>query len=129
MNNIEIYKNQLKKIKEIELNYNIEENYNKLMEFISEFESITGNYELEETSIYQEIIDFEYLEEMTKKELEEGGLARLYYFLPDEFNPFCDSIFRIDGYGNAQNIETDDLILCKDEMIEKIENIIEEMEG
>ena len=63
---------------------------------------------------------------MAKNELEKGGLIRLYYFMGDcNFN---NEIFRVNAYGNLEDISIDDLKYLKDEILEKINDMIKEEE-
>lgn len=125
--NIEIYEEQLEKLKNIEMTHDNETNYTNLYNFITDFEEVTEICDLEETDFYNNVITFDTLEEMAKRELETGGLERLYYFLPKEYNPYLDNIFYINVYGNVENITSELMGTFKEELIEYIEDIIKEL--
>lgn len=100
----------------------------KKIEELKELREKIGNYsidyenalwklqELDESGEYtSDFITYEEAEEIAKKELENGGLMRLYCFV-DGVDLSAD-IFKIDGYGNLQNCYKDDLIYAVDDMI------------
>jgi hypothetical protein len=57
---------------------------------------------------------------MAKHELEEGGLARLYYFLWN-VNFATETVYRIDWYWNLDEVKQDDLQCYIDEFKDYIE--------
>ena len=77
--------------------------------------------------MFEDIIDYEIAEEQAKYELENGGLIRLYYFLGNA--NLNNDIFRIDGYGNLQDIELSDLDYLKEEILNIIEEKLNELKG
>lgn len=102
--------------KEIEEHYFTNETIEELLNIRDELE----NY----NTTLENIVDIEILEEMAKNELNKYGLERLYYFLPSDINgnPYAyDNFFIIDGYGNAQTLEKNDLLIAIDELIEGVE--------
>lgn len=112
------------KIEEIDVTYNYNQTYTDLLNACIEFQNDTQCWEFEE--LFDNIIDYEIAEEIAKNELEKGGLLRLYYFMGDcNFN---NEIFRVNGYGNLEDISIDDLKYIKDEILEKIEELINEEE-
>lgn len=112
------------KIEEIDVTYNYNQTYIDLLNACIEFQNETQCWEFEE--LFNDIIDYEMAEEMAKNKLKEGGLIRLYYFM-GACN-FYNDIFRINGYGNLEDISIDDLKYLKDEILEKIEELISEEE-
>ena len=54
--NIEIYEEQLEKLKNIEMTHDNEENYNNLYNFVVDYEEETGNCDLTNTDFYNNII-------------------------------------------------------------------------
>lgn len=76
------------------------------------------DYSLED--LFYDYIDEERAEEMAKQELENGWLARLYYFLGD-VNPNTCEVYRLNGYGNLEEARYSDI----ENIIEEIENRIE----
>lgn len=110
------------KIEEIDVTYNYNKTYTDLLNTCIEFQNETQCWEFEE--LFNDFLDYEIAEEIAKNELERGGLIRLYYFMGDcNFN---NEIFKIDGYGNLQDVSIDDLKYLKDEILEKIEELINE---
>ena len=105
-------------------NWNYEEYYTEMRNATIDYMNDTQTWDFEE--MFEDVIDYEIAEEQAKYELEQGGLVRLYYFLGDAN---CNNdIFRIDGYGNLQDITKDDLDYIKEEIIDKIDEMLEECE-
>lgn len=66
---------------------------------------------------YADFIDEDMLDDMTLREAESGGFQRVKCFLEDaDIN--CPYGWRIDGYGNATNVEFSDIIMYLEEIIE-----------
>lgn len=106
-------------------------NYKKI-EKLKELKKEINNYSIDyEDALYQlrdlddegyyseDFIAYDEAEELTKKQLEDGGLARLNCFI-DGVDLTAD-IFKLDGYGNLENCYKNDLIDAIDEMIENEE--------
>ena len=106
------------KVADIEVNYDYDKTYSDLYNVAYEYMEEYNDYDLE--YLFEEYIDYDLAEEMAKHELEEGGLARLYYFLGDAN---CNNdLFRVDGYGNLSDIGKDDLDYLKEEILSNIED-------
>lgn len=56
-------------------------------------------------------------EERAKRQLEDGWLARLYYFMWD-VNWNTANLIHLDGYGNCEEVTSDDLIDIIDDVID-----------
>ncbi len=112
-----------KNIEDIEITYDYDETYTNLRNTTIDYMNESQDWDFDR--LFEDIVDEEIVEEMAKHELEEGGLARLYYFMGD-VNPNCESIFRIDGYGNLASIDKDDLSYIKDEILEEIDRKLED---
>ena len=56
---------------------------------------------------YSEFMSEDMLDEMTKREAESGAV-RVMYFLADA-QPYAPYGYMLDGYGNARNVELDDI--------------------
>lgn len=109
-------KELIKKIEEIEITYDYEESYNNLYNTCVDYMNDSQDFSLE--YLFEEIVSYDYVEEMAKSELEHGGLVRLYYFLG---NANCNNyIFRINGYGNLEDITKDDLDNLKQEILDEL---------
>lgn len=103
-------------IEEIEISYNYEKTYTELRNTVIDYMNETQDWDLD--YLFDEFIDYEIAEEIAKKELENGGLIRLYYFLGDA--NLNNPIFKIDGYGNLTDIDKDDLSYLKNDIIDNI---------
>lgn len=120
---------ELKKLKErvesIEITYNYEEVYCDLKNAVIDYMNDTQDWDFE--TIGEDIIDYDSAEEQTKYELENGGLARLYYFLGNV--NLNNNLFRVNGYGNLEDIDISDLQYMKEEILDMIDYKMEESEG
>ena len=117
---------ELKELKErvenIKITYDYEETYCNLKNAVIDYMNNTQDWDFEE--IGENIIDYELAEEQAKYELEQGGLIRLYYFLGDA--NLNNNLFKIDGYGNLQDLEKTDLEYMKEEILDLINNKLSE---
>lgn len=120
---------KLKELKErienVEINYNYEESYTNLYNTVIDYMNDIQDFDLE--YLFEDFIDYETAEEIAKNELNNGGLLRLNYYLGD--TNLNDEIFKLDGYGNLENITIDDLNNLKDEIIENINDKLGESEA
>lgn len=120
----ELLKEFKQKIENIEITYNYDEVYSNLYNACIDYMNETQNWDFE--YLFNEIISYDMAEERARYELDKGGLVRLYYFLG---NANCNNdIFKIDGYGNLQDIHKEDLEDLKQEIIEKIEELESEVQ-
>ena len=110
------------RIEEVEIDYDYEKSYHELYNIAIDYMNETQDWSLED--YFNEIIDYELAEEIAKREIEQGGLIRLYYFLGDA--NLNNELFRIDGYGNLEDLEKSDLDYLKETLLEEIENKINE---
>jgi len=108
----------IEKIKNIEITYDYEESYNDLYNTCIDYMNETQDFSIE--YLFNEIVSYDYVEEMAKYELENGGLVRLYYFLGNA--NFNNDIFKINGYGNVEDVYKEDLEYLKSEILEILEN-------
>ena len=111
-----------KEIENIEITYNYEEVYRNLYNTCIDYMNDTQTWDFEE--IFENIIDYETAELYAKDQLENGGLIRLYYFLGSA--NLNNDIFRVDGYGNLEDITKEDLDGLKEEILDKIEEMKKE---
>lgn len=112
------------RIENIKINYNYEESYTNLYNTVIDYMNDTQDFDLE--YLFESFIDYETAEEIARNELNNGGLVRLRYYLGDV--NLNDEIFKLDGYGNLENITIDDLNNLKDEILENINNKLAESE-
>lgn len=111
------------KIENIEISYDYEEVYTELKNTVIDYMNDTQDWDFD--SIGEDIIDYEFAEMQAKNELENGGLIRLYYFLGDA--NLNNELFRINGYGNLEDIDIDDLNNMKEEILDLINDKLEEV--
>lgn len=108
---------ELKELKErvenIEVTYDYEESYCNLKNAVIDYMNETQDFDFD--YIGENIIDYELAEEQVKHELEQGGLIRLYYFLGDA--NLNNNLFKVNGYGNLEDIEKADLENMKEEIL------------
>lgn len=110
------------KIEEIEITYDYEDTYNNLYNTVIDYENDTQDWDFD--YLFEEYVSYDLAEDIAKNELESGGLVRLYYFLGDA--NLNNDMFRINGYGNLEDIDKDDLEYLKDEILNIINNKLEE---
>ena len=109
-------------IEGIAIGYDYEAVYGELYNTMDEYWCETQHWFGED--LFANFVDYDYAEELAKYELEEGGLARLYYFMGD-VNFVCCNLLKINAYGNLEEVDIDDLNLLKDELIAEIDEEIE----
>lgn len=109
----------LKNIKGVKITYDFEETYNKLYNYVIDYMNDTQDFELDE--LFSEYVDYYTAEEYAKNQLEQGGFARLQCCI-ENINFYNDNIFRINAYGNIEDITKKDLECLKDEIIERLED-------
>lgn len=112
------------RIENIKIDYDYEESYTNLYNTVIDYMNDTQDFDLE--YLFENFIDYETAEEIAKNELQNGGLVRLRYYLGDV--NLNDEIFKLDGYGNLENITIEDLNNLKDEILENINNKLAESE-
>lgn len=119
---------ELKELKErvenIEITYDYEETYCNLKNAIIDYMNDTQDWDFD--YIGEDIIDYELAEEQAKHELEQGGLIRLYYFLGDA--NLNNNLFKVNGYGNLEDIEKADLENMKEEILYFVNDKLAESE-
>lgn len=101
------------KINDIKITYDYEGTYSNLYNAVIDYENETQDWDID--YLFQDIVTYDVAEDIARNELEKGGLVRLYYFLGDAN---CNNdIFKIDGYGNLQDIDKDDLEMLKNDIL------------
>ena len=111
-------KKKLKKeIEKIEITYDYAETYRDLYNTCIDFMNDTQDWSLE--YLFEDFYDYEIVEEIAKHELETGGLIRLYYFMGDA--DLTADLYKIDGYGNLENVYKEDLENLKEEILKSLE--------
>jgi hypothetical protein len=103
-------------IEKIEITYDYDKVYSDLYNIIVDYMNETQDWQFE--YLFEDIIDYEIAEEIAKRELDNGGLLRLYYFLGDA--NLNNSYFKIDGYGNLTDVEKSDFEYIKETILEEL---------
>ena len=112
-------KEQLKEyVENYSLTYDYEEDYCNLYNACIDYMNDTQDWCLEE--VFNDYITYDTAEEIAKRELEKGGLIRLYYFLGNA--NLENDMFRIDGYGNLTDFTSNDLETIIDEILARLED-------
>ena len=114
-------KNKIEEIK-ITYDYDYEEIYSNLYNTCIDYMNETQDFDLD--YLFEEFINYEEVEERAKYELENNGLMRLQYFLGDT-TFYMQNLFRINAYGNLENVTRKDLEILKEELIDNIDNKLE----
>jgi hypothetical protein len=110
-----------KEIEKIEITYDYDASYTNLLNTTIDYMNDSQDFELE--SLFEDFIDYEIAEDRAKYELEQGGLIRLYYYLNNA--NLNNNIFKINGYGNLEDININDLKNLKEEILDNINNQLE----
>lgn len=110
------------KIEKIEITNNYDECYGELYNACIDYMNETQNFDLD--YLFEEFVDYETAEERAKYELE-NGLERLYYFLGDT-KISNNILFRINVYGNLENISKEDLEMLKEDILDNIDQKMQE---
>ena len=113
------------RVENIEITYDYEETYCNLKNAVIDYMNDTKDWDFD--TIDEDIIDYELAKEQAKYKLEQGGLIRLYYFLGDA--NLNNNLFRVDGYGNLEDIDISDLENMKEEIIYLINDKLAENRG
>ena len=111
------------KIENIEVGYDYEETYTNLKNTVIDYMNDTQDWDFD--YIGEDIIDYELAEDKAKYELENGGLVRLYYFMGNA--NMNNELFKLNGYGNLEDINIDDLNNMKEEILDLINDKLEEV--
>lgn len=107
----------IKKIKEVEITYDYDETYCNLYNTCIDYMNDTQDWDLE--YLFEDYYTYDIVEDIAKNELEKGGLIRLHYFLGDA--NLNNDLFKINGYGNLEDVYYDDLVDLKNEILERLE--------
>lgn len=96
--------------------WDYDEYYTTMLNATIDYQNNTQEWDFE--YLFEDIVDYDIAEELAKRELEDSGLVRLYYFIGDAN---CNNdIFKINGYGNLEDINKDDLDYIRDEILDII---------
>lgn len=110
------------KIENIEIDYDYDATYRNLYNACIDYMNDSQEWDFE--YIFEDFIDYDTAEEIAKQELENGGLIRVYYMLGDA--NLNNELFKINGYGNLEDIDIDDLRYIKEEILDVINDKLKE---
>lgn len=113
------------KIENFNISYDYEQNYCDLYNAVVDYENETQNF-IGLSDAFNDFVNYDLAEEIARNELDNGGLVRLYYFLGDA--NLNNNIFKINGYGNLEDIDIDDFNYLKEELLDIINDNLEEEE-
>lgn len=123
-NSNELKKETIKKLEEIKnnLSYNNEENYTKMINTMIDYDNeAQDNLYLYDTT--QELVNFvddEILSYLIKENSD--SVSRLRCFINDTND---DNIYKLNGYGNLENVDINDFEFCIDEAITTLKESLE----
>lgn len=110
--------NLIKQINNIEITYDYEGTYSNLYQVTMDYMNKTQDFSLE--YLFEDFIDYDCAEEIGKSELEKGGLIRMYCYLGNA--NLNSDLFKLNGYGNLENVTKEDLEYLKEQILEVLNN-------
>lgn len=121
---MEELKKLLETIENTEITNNFEDIYYDLYNACREFQENTDLYEFDK--FFEDIFTFDTIENMVECEFMKGGLSQLKYFLADS-KLDENGLFRVNTYGKLVDITRDELEEFKQDIIDRIKEIEEEL--
>ncbi len=106
-----------KKIEEIEITYDYEETYTNLINTVIDYMNETQDFSLD--YLFEDFMDEYSLEELVKYKVENEGIWSVRNLLSETTNN--GTMFKIDAYGYAHDIDKEDLELLKEEILDNLE--------
>lgn len=100
------------------LTYDLEEDYINIYNYCIDYMNDTQDFDIE--YLFNDFVTYDTAEEIAKSEIDNGGLIRLYYFLGNA--NLNNNLFRIDGYGNLEDVCSDDIRNLIDEILETLKD-------
>ena len=116
------------KIEDIEVSWDYETTYNNLYNACIDYQNETQDFDVDLETPFEDIFNYEVIEDIAKQELERGGLVRLYYFMGN-VNFDTQDIIRINAYGNCEEIHKDDLEILKENILDNIRYAMDKNQG
>ena len=113
-------------IENIKIGYDYESEYAELYNTMNDYWCESQEFIGED--LFDEYIDIDIAEEIAQHELESGGLLRLWHFMGD-VNFATTELFRINGYGNLEELDKDDLEYLQDALLGEIDALYEAVTG
>jgi hypothetical protein len=102
-----------------------DENYSDMINAMIDYDNEAQDdlYLYDRTQELVEFMDDELLEQYVQEQLASYGVERVRCLLN---NTIGSSIYKLDAYGNLENVTDDDFICCIDNAIETLKNSLEE---
>lgn len=124
MDLIEKAKKYIEDLEELKdnLSYDYEENYNKILEIANNFDNDFEDIYLTDIFYNSDFITEDDATDRLEQELKDYGLDRARCFINDTTE---DTIYKLDGYGNLENVCTSDFENVIDDMIDEIKYNLE----
>lgn len=126
--NKELKEETIKKLEELKnnLSYDYEENYCNMINIMIDYDNEAQDdlYLHDMCRELVDIVDEELLQYYLEYQFKTFGVERLFYIT--QCLEHADTIYKVNGYGNLENVDNDDFIYCIDEAINQLK---ESMEG
>lgn len=107
-------------VENVNITYNFEETFNSLYNAVDGYGKTNDNI----LQLFWPFYDSGEIEKIMARELEYGGLERIYYFIGDA--TLTNKLFVINGYGNLEDVTIGDLEQLKEDILEIINDNLEE---
>jgi len=125
MNLEKLRKEAIKALKDVkeELNWDMEENYCNMINIMIDYDNQAQDdlYLYDTTRERVEFIDEELLDYLIRDC--DNDLGRLRCFIGDTYSA---NIYKLDGYGNLENVNKEDFEYCIDEAINDLQEVLNE---
>lgn len=117
-----LIKETIKKLEELKdnLNFDNEKNYCDMVNIMIDYDNKAQDdlYLYDTVRETVEFIDEETLPYYIESQLKEFGINRIIYMVG--MVEYIDSIYKVNAYGNLENVDNSDFIYCIDETIERL---------
>lgn len=108
------------------LSYDNEENYCNMVNIMIDYDNEAQDdlYLYDNARETVDFVDDELLGYYVDYQLKTFGHERLFYMT--RCLEYSDSIYKVNAYGNLENVDKDDFIYCIDEALEKLKESLKE---
>lgn len=113
-----------KRVEETDITYDLEDTYCTLLNLTIDYQNETQDWTFED--IFEDYIDDEMLQYAVESNLKKYGIWAVKNLL-DDINDEI-GIYKIDAYGYGSDITSDDLENIKEEILDRINEKLEEVE-
>ena len=114
-----------KKMKD-NLSYNYDENYTKLINTAVDYDNETNHY-LYLYDTIRDTVDFVEYESLSYHIGKcDNDISRLRFFIGDTRGA---DLYKLNGYGNLENVDNDDFLMCIDACLDKLSNELNIMQN